>query len=225
MNTFSNIFKKSFLEGFSAGDITTGKIVVTLLVTVILAIYIFVVYYVHSKKTFYNKSFNVSLALIAIITAAIILAMQSNLVISLGMVGALSIVRFRTAIKEPMDLMFLFWSISVGIICGANLYVIAILASLVITIGLLALELTPVGMAASLLVVSAKDAAAEKEILDIVLQDNKVCKVKSRNLSEKGLNLIVECKPKDGAKVIQEVHAIEGVYGVSLMAHDGEVTV
>ena len=141
MNTFSNIFKKSFLEGFSAGDITTGKIVVTLLVTVLLAIYIFVVYYVHSKKTFYNKSFNVSLALIAIITAAIILAMQSNLVISLGMVGALSIVRFRTAIKEPMDLMFLFWSISVGIICGANLYVIAILASLVITIGLLALEL------------------------------------------------------------------------------------
>ena len=64
-----------------------------------------------------------------------------------------------------------------------------------------------------------------KEILDIVLQDNKVCKVKSRNLSEKGLNLIVECKPKDGAKVIQQVHAIEGVYGVSLMAHDGEVTV
>ena len=225
MNTFSNIFKKSFLEGFSAGDITTGKIVVTLLVTVLLAIYIFVVYYVHSKKTFYNKSFNVSLALIAIITAAIILAMQSNLVISLGMVGALSIVRFRTAIKEPMDLMFLFWSISVGIICGANLYVIAILASLVITIGLLALELTPVGMAASLLVVSAKDVAAEKDILDIVLHDNKVCKVKSRNLSEKGLNLIVECKPKDGAKVIQEVHAIEGVYGVSLMAHDGEVTV
>ena len=225
MNTFSNIFKKSFLEGFSAGDITTGKIVVTLLVTVILAIYIFVVYYVHSKKTFYNKSFNVSLALIAIITAAIILAMQSNLVISLGMVGALSIVRFRTAIKEPMDLMFLFWSISVGIICGANLYVIAILASLVITIGLLALELTPVGMAASLLVVSAKDAAAEKDILDIVLHDNKVCKVKSRNLSEKGLSLIVECKHKDGAKVIKEVHAIEGVYGVSLMAHDGEVTV
>lgn len=225
MNTFSNIFKKSFLEGFSAGDITTGKIVVTLLVTVILAIYIFVVYYVHSKKTFYNKSFNVSLALIAIITAAIILAMQSNLVISLGMVGALSIVRFRTAIKEPMDLMFLFWSISVGIICGANLYVIAILASLVITIGLLALELTPVGMAASLLVVSAKDASAEKDILDIVLHDNKACKVKSRNLSEKGLSLIVECKPRDGAKVIQEVHAIEGVYGVSLMAHDGEVTV
>ena len=144
MNTFSDIFKKSFLEGFNGGNITTGRVAVTLMVTVLLAAYLFFVYYVHSKKSFYDKSFNVSLALISVITAAIVLAMQSNLVISLGMVGALSIVRFRTAIKEPMDLMFLFWSISIGIICGANLFTIAILASLVITIGLLVLELTPI---------------------------------------------------------------------------------
>ena len=159
------------------------------------------------------------------ITAAIVLAMQSNLVISLGMVGALSIVRFRTAIKEPMDLMFLFWAISIGIICGANLFTIAILASLVITIGLLVLELTPIGMAASLLVVSAKDAAAETAVLEAVRQDNKVCRVKSRKLTERGLNLIVECKPKDGLQLIQTIQKMDSVYGVSLMAHDGEVTV
>lgn len=225
MNTFSDIFKKSFLEGFNGGNITTGKVAVTLMVTVLLAAYLFFVYYVHSKKSFYDKSFNVSLALISVITAAIVLAMQSNLVISLGMVGALSIVRFRTAIKEPMDLMFLFWSISIGIICGANLFTIAILASLVITIGLLVLELTPVGMAASLLVVSAKDATAETAVLEAVRQDNKVCRVKSRNLTERGLNLIVECKPKDGSQLLQAVQKIDSVYGVSLMAHDGEVTV
>ena len=225
MNTFSDIFKKSFLEGFNGGNITTGKVAVTLMVTVLLAAYLFFVYYVHSKKSFYDKSFNVSLALISVITAAIVLAMQSNLVISLGMVGALSIVRFRTAIKEPMDLMFLFWSISIGIICGANLFTIAILASLVITIGLLVLELTPIGMAASLLVVSAKDAAAEAAVLEAVRQDNKVCRVKSRNLTERGLNLIVECKPKDGSQLLQAVQKIDSVYGVSLMAHDGEVTV
>lgn len=225
MTNFSDIFKKSFLEGFSAGNITTGKIAVTLLVTTLIAAYIFIVYYMHGKKTFYNKSFNVSLALIAVITSAIILAMQSNLVISLGMVGALSIVRFRTAIKDPMDLMFLFWSISVGIICGANLFVIAILSSIIITIGLFLLELTPIGMAASLLVVSAKEAKAEKEILALVHKDNRVCKVKSRNLTDKGLHLIIECKPKDGAALLENVHKVEGVYGVSLMAHDGEVTV
>lgn len=225
MNTFSNIFKKSFLEGFSSGDITTGRILVTLAVTAVLAAYIFIVYYAATKKTFYNKSFNISLALIAVITAAIILAMQSNLVISLGMVGALSIVRFRTAIKDPMDLVFLFWAISIGIICGANMYTIAVLASLVITIGLFLLEMTPVGKAASLLVVSAKSPETEKDVLAAVGEFSRVCRVKSRNLSDKGCNLIVECKPGDEAGLIAKVKEIEGVYGVSLMAHDGEVTV
>jgi uncharacterized membrane protein YhiD involved in acid resistance len=225
MNTFSDIFKKSFLEGFSGSDITTGRIVITLAVTAVIAAYIFVVYYIASKKTFYQKSFNISLALIALITSAIILAMQSNLVISLGMVGALSIVRFRTAIKDPMDLMFLFWSISIGIICGANMYMIAVLASLVITIGLFLLELTPVGKAASLLVVSADKPETEKEVLAAVAQFSRVSRVKSRNLSDSGLNLIVECKPGDGAGLLVKVKEIEGIIGVTLMEHEGEVTV
>lgn len=225
MTNFSDIFKKSFLEGFNGGDITTARVLVTLAVTAVLAAYIFIVYYTATKKTFYNKSFNISLALIAVITAAIILAMQSNLVISLGMVGALSIVRFRTAIKDPMDLVFLFWSISIGIICGANMYTIALIASLVITIGLFLLELTPVGKAASLLVVSADKPEAEKAVLEAVEQFSRVCRVKSRNLSDKGLNLIVECKPGNGTELIIKVKEIEGVFGVSLMAHDGEVTV
>ena len=89
-------------------DISTSKIIATLAMVVILSLYIFFIYRVVTRKTFYSKTFNISLAAIAIITAGIILAMQSNLVISLGMVGALSIVRFRTAIKDPMDLIFLF---------------------------------------------------------------------------------------------------------------------
>lgn len=225
MNTFSDIFKKSFLEGFNSGDITTGRILVTLGVTAVLAAYIFIVYYTATKKTFYNKSFNISMALVAVITSAIILAMQSNLVISLGMVGALSIVRFRTAIKDPMDLMFLFWSISTGIICGANMYAIALLSSLVITIGLFLLELTPVGRAASLLIVSMEKPEKEEELLSAVKGFSRVCQVKSRNLSEGGMNLIVECKPVKGQELLVKVKEIEGVFGVSLMAHDGEVTV
>ena len=225
MNTFSDIFKKSFLEGFNSGDITTGRILVTLGVTAVLAAYIFIVYYTATKKTFYNKSFNISMALVAVITSAIILAMQSNLVISLGMVGALSIVRFRTAINDPMDLMFLFWSISTGIICGANMYTIALLSSLIITIGLFLLELTPVGRAANLLVVSMEKAEKEEEILSAVKGFSRVCQVKSRNLSDGGMNLIVECKPVNGQELIVKIKEIEGVFGVSLMAHDGEVTV
>lgn len=165
------------------------------------------------------------MALVAVITSAIILAMQSNLVISLGMVGALSIVRFRTAIKDPMDLMFLFWSISTGIICGANMYTIALLSSLIITIGLFLLELTPVGRAANLLVVSMEKAEKEEEILSAVKGFSRVCQVKSRNLSDGGMNLIVECKPVNGQELIVKIKEVEGVFGVSLMAHDGEVTV
>ncbi len=225
MNTFSDIFKKSFLEGFSGSDITTARILVTLLVTCAIALYIFVVYYVAAKKNYYSKTFNISLALIAVITASIILAMQSNLVISLGMVGALSIVRFRTAIKDPMDLIFLFWSISTGIICGAEMYKIAVITSLVITIGLFVLELTPAGKASVLLLVNAKGIDAEPEIMAVVQKYAKRNKVKSRNVSKESLDLIVDIKTSDEQTLLKEMMALDGVFGASLMAHDGEITV
>ena len=98
---FQDVFKKSFLEGFTSMDISAGRIMATFAVTCMLACYVFLIYRLMTRKSFYSKGFNVSLAALSVITAAIILAMQSNLVISLGMVGALSIVRFRTAIKDP----------------------------------------------------------------------------------------------------------------------------
>lgn len=224
MNTFSNIFKKSFLQGFDSGNVTTVMILMTMAVTCILACYIFVVYYLATKKTFYSKSFNISLALISVITAGIILAMQSNLVISLGMVGALSIVRFRTAIKDPMDLIFLFWSISIGIICGAQMYEIAMIVSLVVTIGLFLLELSPAGRAAVLLIVNATETDAEKAVAEKVKAHSKVFKVKSRNITKNGLDLIIECKPDDEAALIKEISESSSVIAATLMAHDGEVS-
>lgn len=223
MNRFSDIFKQSFLKGFDGGNVTTSMIVVTLFVTCLLALYIFAVYFFSTKKTFYSKSFNISLALIAVITAGIILAMQSSLVISLGMVGALSIVRFRTAIKDPMDLVFLFWAISIGIVCGAQMFQIAIVVSLVVTAGLFLLELTPAGKAAVLLIVNATTAEAEEEVLARVRAHSKVARVKSRNITVSGLDLIVECKPDEEAALAREVGALENVVAATLMAHDGEV--
>ena len=124
--SFKDIFKKSFLEGFASTEITTVTVLAALAIACALAFYIFLTYRVLTRKTFYSKNFNISLAGITVITAALILTMQSSVVLSLGMVGALSIVRFRTAIKDPIDLMFLFWAISVGIICGAGLAQVAI---------------------------------------------------------------------------------------------------
>lgn len=225
MNTFTDIFKKSFLDGFSGSDITAPRILATLLVTCAIALYIFVVYYVATKKNYYSKTFNISLALIAVITASIILAMQSNLVISLGMVGALSIVRFRTAIKDPMDLIFLFWSISTGIICGAEMYKIAIIASLIITIGLFVLELTPAGKASVLLIVNAKGIDDEAEICNVVEKYAKRAKVKSRNVSSDSLDMIFDLKTAKEAELLKDLMSLKGVFGASIMAHDGEISI
>lgn len=221
--SFKDVIKKSVLESFTGNNITTTTVCITLGITIILALYVFLVYYLSTRKTFYNKTFNVSLAAIAVITASIILAMQSNLAISLGMVGALSIVRFRTAVKDPKDLVFLFWSISIGIICGAGIYEIAIISSLIVTIGLFALELTPIGTACNILVVNSSSLDKEKEIMDIVKAGSKYATIKSRNASIQGADFVIECRVKEAAEMLQKLQAMDGISGVSLLEHDGEV--
>lgn len=221
---FQDVFKKSFLEGFTSMDITTGKIAATLFVTGLLALYIFAIYRLVTRKVFYSKNFNISLAAMALITAAIILAMQSNLVISLGMVGALSIIRFRTAIKDPMDLVFLFWSISIGIICGAGLYEIALVTSVAVTVFILVLDMLPVGKAPMMLVVNSSVMDGEKAVLEVVGKYARAYKVKSRNLSKGRLDMVVELRVKDESGLVSEVAALEGMISASLIAHDGEVT-
>lgn len=221
---FKDVFKKSFLEGFTSMDITTAKIVATLFVSALLALYVFAIYRLITRKVFYSKNFNISLAAMSIITAAIILAMQSNLVISLGMVGALSIVRFRTAIKDPMDLVFMFWSISIGIICGAGLYEVALVTSVAVTVFILVLDMIPVSKAPMMLVINSSQMDGEQQILDIVGKYSKSYKVKSRNLSKGRLDMVVELRVKDESALVSEVAALEGMIGASLIAHDGEVT-
>ena len=221
---FKDVFKKSFLEGFTSMDITTGKIAATLIVTALLALYIFAIYRLVTRKVFYSKNFNISLAVMSLITSAIILAMQSNLVISLGMVGALSIVRFRTAIKDPMDLAFLFWSISIGIICGAGLYEIALVTSVGVTVVILVLDMLPVGKAPMMLVVNSSEMNGEKAVLDVVGKYARYYKVKSRNLSKGRLDLVIELKVKEESALVSEVAALDGMLSASMISHDGEVT-
>ena len=221
---FKDVFKKSFLEGFNGMDITTAKIAATLFVTALLALYIFAIYRLVTRKVFYSKNFNIALAAMSLITAAIILAMQSNLVISLGMVGALSIVRFRTAIKDPMDLVFLFWSISIGISCGAGLYEVALVTSVAVTVFILVLDMIPVSRAPMMLVVNSSKMDDEQTVLDVVGKYAKSYKVKSRNLSKGRLDMVVELRVKDESGLVSEVAALDGMIGASLIAHDGEVT-
>ena len=134
--TFDEIFKDSFLDNFTS-NLSIPTISITLIYAFLLSIFVFFIYKLTTKNVIYSKKFNVSMSLMSIITAAIVLSMQANITVSLGMVGALSIVRFRTAIKEPRDLLFLFWSISNGIIIGAGIYSIALVLAIVLGIAML----------------------------------------------------------------------------------------
>ena len=224
--TFKDIFKKSFLEGFSRYDMSPTNIIIVMAISTAFALYIFMAYRLLTRKTFYSKTFNISLAAVTVITTAIILTIQSSVVISLGMVGALSIVRFRTAVKEPMDLAFLFWAISTGIICGAGLAEIACVLAFVLSIGLFVLDRIPVGRAPQILMVSAKGYDSEKAVIEIVKKYCAYYTVKSRALSNGQTDLVVEIRTLKFAepKLIQEVAATESVISSSLLRHDGEVT-
>ncbi len=222
--SFADIFKKSFLEGYASGQIDITEIVICMLITVLIGMYIFMVYRIITRNSFYNRNFNLSLIALAVITAAIILTIQSNIVISLGMVGALSIVRFRTAIKDPMDLVFLFWSISIGIICGAGFAVVAVIASVIITVIVLLFERLSVGTAAVILLVNATDYKTESQIMSIVESHCSMYKVKARNLTKDKLDMAVEVKTDKGAALVEQLMDLECVTSASLVDHDGEVT-
>ena len=221
---FKDIFKKSFLEGFASTEITTITIVTAMAIACALALYIFLTYRVMTRKTFYSKNFNISLAGITVITTALILTMQSSVVLSLGMVGALSIVRFRTAIKDPMDLMFLFLSISVGIICGAGLAQVAVILSVVVTLGIMVLDWLPVAKAPMILVVNTENLDAEAIVAEEVKQFDKHFRVKSRNMTASTLDLIIEIRTTQGGELVKKIMGLEGVTSASLLSHDGEVT-
>lgn len=220
---FSDVIKKSILQGFSNGDMSTTELVVTLGITFIIALYIFFVYKMVNKTFLYDKSFHVSMPLISIITAGIIVAMQSSIVISLGMVGALSIVRFRTAIKSPMDLLFLFWSIGTGIVCGAGMFEIACIVALVTTVGMIILEYMPGNRKVYLLIVNGTVDLEEDKVLKCVKQHSERYQVKSRNIKKNGVDIIVEVDTKQGKEMTQELRQIAEIEQLSLLQHEGEV--
>lgn len=222
--SFGDIFKSSFLEGYKAGTMSIKNVIFIIFITALISAYIFIVYRMSNRNSFYNKSFNASLPALAIITAAIILTIQSSIVVSLGMVGALSIVRFRTAIKEPMDLVFLFWSISVGIMCGAGCFSIAIITSVAVTIGILIAEWIPVAKAPQILVVNSSDYHNEKEILNILKQYCTLYKVRARNLTKDHLDMAIEVRVKEEGELVHRLVELENITSASLVAHDGEVT-
>lgn len=221
---FSDIFKRSFLEGFSTMNLSVSSIVLSVAVTCLFSAYIFMAYRVVTRKTFYDKNMDISIATIPVIVCSIVLAIQSSLVISLGMVGALSIVRFRTAIKNPLDLIFLFWAISVGIICGAGIPGLAMLLSVVVTLVIWAINKCPAAKAPVLLLINAISPSAKDEILAAVEKNVSAFTVKTQTVETNKLSMIIEIRVSEKSRLLEEVSAISCVTRCSMVQHDGEVS-
>ena len=219
--TFQDIFKSSFLE--NVGSVSAFDMVLALVLAFGLGMFIFLVY----KKTFsgvmYSSSFGVTLIALTMITTVVILAVTSNVVLSLGMVGALSIVRFRTAIKEPLDIAFLFWSIAVGIVLAAGMIPLAVVGSLAIGIVLLVFVNRKPHLNPYIVVLSCEGHTSEQRALDFLAGKVRKCVVKSKT-AQKGLvelNLEIRMK-EDNTDFINELADMDGINSAVLVSYNGE---
>ena len=220
MTTFTDILKNSFLE--ETADFSIAAASVSLLSALFIGLFIFFIYKTTYAGVMYSKPFNTTLALLSVLTTFVILAVTSNVVLSLGMVGALSIVRFRTAIKEPLDLVFLFWSISVGIILGAGLYSLAFLGSAFITVILLVLTGKVDSSAPYILMLQLENENAELQATEIIKNRFGKIIVKSKNITDGQPELIYEVKVKNNeTSFMNELSAIEGVQNATLVSYNG----
>lgn len=219
--SFSDIFKKNFLENFT-GTISIQMVIVTLFMALLFSFVVFNIYKLTSKNTIYSRNFNITMSLIGIVTAGVVLSMQANIVVSLGMVGALSIVRFRTAVKEPRDLLFLFWSISNGIIIGAGVYSLVFIMAIVLSVGLLLFDLIPARKIPYLLVVNVSSNNASDKIENMLAENKIKYRIKSRNVTKGNTDIIYELYCDDSQDLFNSLSKINGITSFNLLTQDGE---
>lgn len=225
--SIKDVIKNSVYEAIGgAGGLTAESVILILAVACLVGIYIFMVYKLSAKSAFYSKDLNITMAGMPIIVAAIMIAMQSNLLVSLGMVGALSIVRFRNAVKNPLDLLYLFWSISAGIIVGVGLYILGLILCIIMTVLLILLSIIPNAKAPELLVLRGIDKEIDYKTLYKVISDNcKYYKEKARCTKNGETELIIEINPKNRESLFNELNNLDWLVQVNCLLHDGECRV
>lgn len=222
--TFNDMLKESFLEQFQGGQIEMHQLLIALLFSLIMSLYLFIIYRYFARKSLYNVNMNIAVVGMTVITTAIMLTIQSNLILSLGMVGALSIVRYRSAVKDPMDLFFLFWSIACGIMCGAKQYVLAVIVTLGLTAVIFILAELPTLKAPYVMVINGYGEELEEAAGNVLEQYCSYYKIKSRNLSGDSLRMVIELRSKNPRELIREIGRLGEGIKVSLMTYEGDVT-
>lgn len=219
--TFNDIFKSSFLENVSA--VSFFDMILALVLAFGLGMFIFLVYKKTCQSVMYSSSFGVTLIALTMITALVILAVTSNVVLSLGMVGALSIVRFRTAIKEPLDIAYLFWAIAVGIVLAAGMIPLAVIGSVVIGLVLLVFVNQKSHCNPYIAVIQCDSHDSEKAAKEYLDEMTERCVVKSKSARRGSLELTVEVRLKsDNTDFINVLAEMPGVASAVLVSYNGE---
>ncbi len=219
--SFSDVFKSSFLSNINSFSVL--DVLLALGLSFVIGLFIFIIY----KKTYsgvmYSDSFGVSLIAMSMITSVVIIAVTSNVVLSLGMVGALSIVRFRTAIKEPMDIAFLFWSIAVGIVLGAGLIPLALIGSVIIGVIIVIFSTRKIGDIPYILVVNCEDGDTEKAAGELIKAEAKKSLLRSKSVTKSGIELTYEVRVRESdTDFVNKISDCEGVSNAVLVSYNGE---
>lgn len=215
--TFSDIFKSSFLD--SSTDLSVLQISVTLILSFIIGFFIYQIYKKTYQNVVYTKSFNLSLIIMTVVTSLVIMAVTSNIVLSLGMVGALSIVRFRAAIKDPMDIVFMFWAIASGIVTGAGLFVLALVGTIVIGLILYLFNLNMKNETPYILLVNFSNENDETQVLNKIKSKVDKYSVKSKSVNKSEIELTIELRIKNGEMgFVNEINEIGSVSNAMLVS-------
>lgn len=220
METFKTVLE-NVINSYYNPVIHTSVVVSVLFVVFLLSMYEFLVYRLVSHRAFYNRSFNICIAILPFFISTIILCLQSNLVITLGTIGALAIIRFRTAVKDPVDMLYLLWAIHTGIVCGCQLYEVAALTSLIVTLVLILLEHISIGRMPFVLVLNCLPED-EKTILEKIGEQVKKYRVKSRNYTDKGLDMVLELSVKYPEKLSESIRTEKSVKKFSIIEYDSD---
>ena len=212
---------ENIINMYSNESITTTTIMTVLLMVLFLAVYEFIIYRFVSHRSFYNKSFNITIAILPFFISTIILCLQSNIIITLGTIGALAIIRFRTAVKDPVDMLYLLWSVYIGIICGCQLFEVGVLTSIIVTIVLLALEHIKFGRKPYVLIIHSEDDI-EKKLQEIFKEKKISNKFKSRNYTNKGYDYAIEFTTKDIEELKTELSNNKKITKYSIIEYDAD---
>ena len=210
---------ENILGVYSSEVINTTTLLAVLAMVLFLAVYEFIVYRFISHKSFYNKSFNIAIAILPFFIATIILCLQSNIVITLGTIGALAIIRFRTAVKDPVDMIYLLWSVHTGIICGCQLYEVAVITSLIVTILLFVLQNLSFFKKPYVLVAHTKKDC-EEDLISTLKGYTKHYRIKSRSYTSDGMDYAIEFKSSKVKELTSELGENKKVERFSIIEYD-----